>query len=363
MLRGTGFALAVALGAVAVWLIVTSTTQKRIELGVLAGLWGLLLGTFSMFGSRRMLHPGGSDESRDSTAQRDAGAEVEMRSSSAVQRAEDVDARRAHEDRLESLLRHEIRESVGREVATLHTEVALLRSELLEKVGGQLRLERIETTRVIGSDLEALQHEVRQLKVAHDSDLSPGLTDFTHGRVDEPAAVRHVVEPARVRPVRRPTVEAESDVQPARRAAGPATVDGRPQRPPDVAAPPARASQAAVAGGPPSAPATAPSDPAARAEPAAAPAPTSAGRAAPAPSDDRDGLAALPRLTPFTDFELDPIDGSEQDPSYRGRRRPREDEEAEGARRSRHAERSASRQDRSAVEVETDGAAEDENVT
>jgi hypothetical protein len=36
--------------------------------------------------------------------------------------------------------------------------------DLLDKVGGQIALERIETTRIIGSDLEALQEEVRQLR-------------------------------------------------------------------------------------------------------------------------------------------------------------------------------------------------------
>ena len=52
-LRGLGFGAAVILGAVAIWLIVTSTTDsKRIEIGVLLGLWGLLLGAYSMFGSR-----------------------------------------------------------------------------------------------------------------------------------------------------------------------------------------------------------------------------------------------------------------------------------------------------------------------
>ena len=49
-------------------------------------------------------------------------------------------------------------------MAGLRSEVTALRNELVEKVGGQLHLERIETTRLIGSDLEALQHEVRQLR-------------------------------------------------------------------------------------------------------------------------------------------------------------------------------------------------------
>src|SRR5690242_4623518 len=53
VLRAIGIVLAVALGAVAVWLIVTSTSQKRIEIGILAGLWGLLIGAYAAFGSRQ----------------------------------------------------------------------------------------------------------------------------------------------------------------------------------------------------------------------------------------------------------------------------------------------------------------------
>src|SRR2546421_344773 len=56
-------------------------------------------------------------------------------------------------------------------------EVAGLRNDLVdkvsgslaEKVSGQLRLERIETTRVISSDIDELQHEVRRLAVARSS--------------------------------------------------------------------------------------------------------------------------------------------------------------------------------------------------
>src|SRR5206468_4145700 len=105
VLRGIGFAVAVALGAVAVWLIVTSTTQKRIELGVLAGLWAAMVGAFSMFGTRRILHPLESDYAVSDGP----GSALELRSAAAeVERAEEAAARRAHEVRLESLLRHEI---------------------------------------------------------------------------------------------------------------------------------------------------------------------------------------------------------------------------------------------------------------
>src|ERR1700710_910695 len=100
------FALAVALGAVAVWLIVTSTSQKRIELGILAGLWGLLLGTFSMLGTRR---PAATtpDEQVAEDQPSDASA-VEVRSTAEVERLAETLERRAWQTGLEQMLRREI---------------------------------------------------------------------------------------------------------------------------------------------------------------------------------------------------------------------------------------------------------------
>jgi len=167
VLRGAGFALAVALGAVAVWLIVTSTTQKRLELGVLAGLWGLLLGAFCAFGTRR----GQRDEL--ATPMPGSGQELALRGIGYMERADESAARRNFEARLEQMLRQEIQTTLGREIASLREEVASLRNDLLEKVGGQLRLERIETTRVIGSDIEALQREIDQQKIYYHPNNKP----------------------------------------------------------------------------------------------------------------------------------------------------------------------------------------------
>src|SRR5436305_2946529 len=151
VLRGIGLALAIGLGAVGLWLIVTSTAQKRTELGALAEFWALLIGAFALFGSRRLAHP--LDEAPPVPVAADPGAALELRSRmSELERAEEAAGRRAHEERLERMLRHEIHASVSREVSTLRSEIAQLRGELLDKVGGQLRLEHIETTRVIGSD-------------------------------------------------------------------------------------------------------------------------------------------------------------------------------------------------------------------
>ena len=163
--RILGFAAAVALGAVGVWLIVTATSQKWTELGVLAGLWGLLIGAFAAFGPRHAA----SAEAAAESARRPDMAEAHT---AEIERFDHAAQRREHEARLELMLRREIQTAMSREVAALRAEVAQLRTDLVEKVGGQLRLERIETTRVIGSDIEALQREIDQLK----SDRRTGTT-------------------------------------------------------------------------------------------------------------------------------------------------------------------------------------------
>jgi hypothetical protein len=357
VLRGIGFAAAVVLGAVAVWLVVTSDTQKRLELGVLAGLWAALVGAYAMFGARRGVHPLDGDYIAEPGPSTDVALRVDNME---LERAEEAAARRAHETRLENMLRREIQTSVAREVGGLRAEIAQLRGDLLEKVGGQLRLERIETTRVIGSDLEALQHELRQLKAA-----AQDTGDFRAGaaaRAPDPAPVRQIVEPARVRPVSRQTAEVEADVQPARtrpdvgspravvtvepQSAAPAspTQSGPSPIPADATAPirlaAIEALAAAAAAGPASAPAAAPppqaapstQPPAEPDPPTPRPAPPAAAAPAPeprpqppppAPAFAADDFASLPRIRPFTEFELDPI---EDEPSYTGRRRRIEDE-------------------------------------
>ena len=121
-----------------------------------------------MFGSRRSALPAAEPRTAD------AGA-ASRPASSAVQVALERRGRAGRGGRRAARLRGPARAACcgarsrtrwAARSSALRAEIASLRGELLEKVGGQLRLERIETTRVIGSDLEALQHEVRQLKVA-----------------------------------------------------------------------------------------------------------------------------------------------------------------------------------------------------
>ena len=58
--------------------------------------------------------------------------------------------------------------ALNEQVARLSSEVALLRNDLVEKSTDSLRLERTETTRVIGSDIEALQREIRRLAASRE---------------------------------------------------------------------------------------------------------------------------------------------------------------------------------------------------
>ncbi|MDP9093209.1 MAG: hypothetical protein M3N95_09795, partial [Actinomycetota bacterium] len=179
-----GTILAAALGVVAIWLIVTAGTTKRAQVGALLGFWALLLAAYPMLGARR--------------PRAEAGRELDLRSPGRVERAEDAAERLEYERRLQLMVRHEIQTALGSELADLQAEVAALRSEILEKVGGQIRLERIETTRMVGSDIEALKREVRQLKVGKQPDelfaldsattFMSSIEDTVRADADPPAA-------------------------------------------------------------------------------------------------------------------------------------------------------------------------------
>ena len=146
---------AIGLGGVAVYLVVVGHTQKQVQIGLLVGLWGVMLGAFTLFGPRH-------------TAADDIGEEGDDGSTWVSSKGELVSAeRREHELQLEVILRREMERVLRDEMAELRGEVAGLRTDLLDKMNGQLRLERVETTRVISSDIDELQHEVRRLAVAH----------------------------------------------------------------------------------------------------------------------------------------------------------------------------------------------------
>lgn len=210
MLRNVGFGVAVALGAVGIWLIVAGGSTQRVEIGVLAGLWGLLLGAIC---GRRLVvgetPPPPAEPPQAAAPVADAVREqtaIALREVVEMERADVAAARRAFEAEFASLLRQEVATAVNsalpavvdaavnREIGELRAEIQQLRQELLEKVGGQLRLERIETTRLIGSDLEAMRAEFRRLKQAEESAAVTDGGTVANGSVANGAADRTVIE-------------------------------------------------------------------------------------------------------------------------------------------------------------------------
>ena len=195
-MRSLATLAAALLGLVAVCLVMFATTQKQLQIGVLLGLWGGLIATFLVFGSRRSqaeqaaqlteaerrardLHAAQLQVSQLQQAQLTAAdearsrQEVELRKLGELQLSREAAARREADLHLELSLRHEIERMMNEQIGLLRDEVAALRAEVVDKLGGQLRLERIETTRLIGSDLEALQHEIRRLAGQDDGSSPP----------------------------------------------------------------------------------------------------------------------------------------------------------------------------------------------
>ena len=150
--------MAFALTIAAAWMIALGHSQREVSLGVIAGLWAALVAAFTLFSGQRhanVLTGGGF-----------VGSELEIRQDYAVELQREATARRAYEQQLHEMVRREmghIQQTMSDQIGQLRQDVSGLRGELVEKVGGQIRLERIETTRVIGSDIEALQNEVRRL--------------------------------------------------------------------------------------------------------------------------------------------------------------------------------------------------------
>jgi hypothetical protein len=363
VLRSFGVLIGAGLLVGAIWLIVTGTTTKQQQIGVLVGLWGLLVAAFAAFGARRpeFVAAGG-------------GAELALRESGRLDRAADAAVAREYEHQLRAMIRQEIHDAFAGELNALRHEVAALRSEVVDKVGGQLRLERIETTRVIGSDIEALQAEVRQLQSARRAETEARRLAQVRDAVDAevvdvgaPAAppvtprvaVREADEPE-PDPVADPVDESVDElvdgaVDEVADAADEPDADAAPDEVAPQAAPRPQPRPAwhqpvpAMQWSPP----PADPEPAAAAEPVAtytghhaAPEPdadyaaahhvagpdTGHHAAQHDPEDERfwpwapgdaesaggaDPFASMPRIRPFTDFELEPAGGPANRPSRR----------------------------------------------
>jgi hypothetical protein len=191
-LRALGIAVAVISGAVAVVLLVFAHSTQSIRLGVVLALWAALIGSLSAV---RVHEP--SDQSEAPTPapiepakslalaspppppalpapQIDvqaltSGMVLELRRSAELERQAAAAERKSFQLQLELMLRREIEHTMERQLRALREELADLRTEVMDQVGGQLRLERIETTRLFGSDVQALQREVRRLATVREA--------------------------------------------------------------------------------------------------------------------------------------------------------------------------------------------------
>ena len=321
VLRTLGMVVGAGLIIVAVWLIVTSTTTKHQQIGVLVGLWGLLMAAFSAFGPRRT-------GSMDAAEMLGGSTELAVRPApGGLGLIGDAEAVRSYEQQLRALIRQEIQDAFRDELSSLRQEVAVLRSEVVDKVGGQLRLERIETTRVIGSDIEALQQEVRQLQMARRAEAEARIEALTARREAVDAEIiEHQAAPQPLRWTAPPVASQPGPVDSGPIPQPEPTPVPQPEPMPVPQPEPIPQPEPMPIPQPepmpipqpepmpipqPEPPLSRPEVPAAHAAAHASHAeeqfwPWSAGAAA--EPEAGDPFASMPRIRPFTDFELEPAD-------------------------------------------------------
>ncbi|HEY8302934.1 MAG TPA: hypothetical protein VIG48_13635 [Jatrophihabitans sp.] len=305
VLRVAGFVLAAALGVIGIWLIVTGDDSKAVRIGAISAFWGLLLGTYAMFGARLpSVRTAPEPQVAPAAPVPPPSRELDLRQVGELERAAVAAARYEFQQELQAMLRREVTEGFAREVADLRSEVTALRSELVEKVGGQLRLERIETTRLIGSDLEAVQSELRKLRqTSADVDAGPH-------PVSLPAAISIAAAAPHPHAAPHQQTAHEPPHRPAQRASEPeiheAEIVGETMHTETMhTAPPREQRPAQQAPAPPPPPVRLPPEPA-------------------EPENDDDPFAGMPRITPFTEFALDPIPPTQPEESPGRRHRAEE---------------------------------------
>src|SRR6266496_3628104 len=146
---------------------------------VVGALWAFLLAALAV-PRRRSVPPGARDLL--------PGREVELRRAYEIELEREVAARREYELQLEVYLRRELEQGMRNDVDSLREEVQRLRSEVLDRLDGELRMERIETTRLIGGSLRALQDEARRLGISR-----PLIADDVGFSIEEPGLAGRAV--------------------------------------------------------------------------------------------------------------------------------------------------------------------------
>lgn len=173
-LRAAGIVVAVISASIAVFLVVFSEASRSAQFGMLLGFWAALILAFSLVRG----HDAAVQElpavpvatelaevTRPAPTMEEltAGMVLELRRNAELEREKAEVERRRFQLELELMLRREVEHVMSAQMESLRQEIAGLRAEIMDNVGGALRLERIETTRLIGSDVQALQQEIRRL--------------------------------------------------------------------------------------------------------------------------------------------------------------------------------------------------------
>jgi hypothetical protein len=159
--RGAVLFLGIVMAAVATGFLVVTEDPKLLRLGIVGALWAFVLAAIAV--PRRRRDDGGAERMR----------ELELRRTYELELEREVAARREYEMQLEVYLRRELDRGVREEVESLRQEVQALRGDVIERLDGELRMERIETTRLIGGSLRALREEARRLGITFGDDSRP----------------------------------------------------------------------------------------------------------------------------------------------------------------------------------------------
>lgn len=152
-LRTLALAVAVVVALASTAAVVISDDPQILRLAVVGALWAFVLAAFAA--PRRR---GDDDGDRP-------GTEIELRKTYEIELEREVAARREYELQLEVYLRRELERGLAEDVAALRDEVGRMRGEMMDRLDGELRMERIETTRLVGGSLRALQDEARRLGI------------------------------------------------------------------------------------------------------------------------------------------------------------------------------------------------------
>ena len=153
-LRTLALVAAVAIALASTAAVVLSDDPETLRLAVVGALWAFVLAAFAAPRRRE------SDASAG-----DPGTALELRRTYEIELEKEVAARREYELQLEVYLRRELERGLAEDVAALREEVGRMRGEMIDRLDGELRMERIETTRLIGGSLRALQDEARRLGI------------------------------------------------------------------------------------------------------------------------------------------------------------------------------------------------------